>query len=139
MMTSTIVDSVVLIDVFLNDKQWADWSKDAILKSAHDGPLIINPIIYAEVAPSFEREEDLEAALPKSKFNREDLPYKAGFLAGLAHYKYRRSGGTRERTLPDFFVGAHAQVRNHRILTRDGRRYRMHFPSVEIIAPDTHP
>ena len=138
-MTSTIVDSVVLIDVFLNDRQWADWSHEAILKSAYDGLLVINPIIYAEVAPSFEREEELEAALPKGRFNREDLPYRAGFLAGMAHYKYRRSGGTRERTLPDFLVGAHAQVRNYRILTRDARRYRLHFPEVEVIAPDTHP
>jgi predicted nucleic acid-binding protein len=138
-MTSTIIDSVVLIDVILNDPAWADWSNEIILHAGRQGPLLINPIIYAEIAASFDREEELEDALPKSRFNREDLPYSAAFLAGQAHYEYRRRGGARDRTLPDFFIGAHAQVKSYRLLTRDARRYRAHFPTVDIIAPDTHP
>jgi predicted nucleic acid-binding protein len=50
-----------------------------------------------------------------------------------------REGGLRDRTLPDFFIGAHAQLKTYRILTRDPRRYRVHFPALEIVAPDTHP
>lgn len=138
-MTSTIIDSVVLIDVVLNDPKWADWSNATILEAGSQGPLVINPIIYAEIAASFDREEELEAALPKSRFNREDLPYRAAFLAGQAHYEYRHRGGVRERTLPDFFIGAHALVKGYQLLTRDARRYRVHFPTVDIIAPDTHP
>jgi predicted nucleic acid-binding protein len=138
-MTSTIIDSVVLIDIFVDDANWADWSNAFILKASTQGALIINPIIYAEVAASFDREEELETALPKSRFQREDLPYPAVFLAGQAHYQYRRSGGQRERTLPDFFIGAHALIKGYRLLTRDARRYRMHFPALDIVAPDTHP
>ena len=55
------------------------------------------------------------------------------------HRKYRRSGGLRERVLPDFLIGAHAAVKSYRILTRDAARYRTYFPDVDIIAPDTHP
>jgi predicted nucleic acid-binding protein len=38
--------------------------------------------------------------------------------------------------LPAFFIGAHATVQNIPIVTRDARRYRHYFPTVELIAPD---
>jgi predicted nucleic acid-binding protein len=38
--------------------------------------------------------------------------------------------------LTDFFIGAHAQVEQLPLLTRDVRRYRSYFTSVSLIAPD---
>jgi len=38
---------------------------------------------------------------------------------------------------PDFFIGAHAQVRGCPVLTRDVRRYRTYFPDVALIVPET--
>jgi predicted nucleic acid-binding protein len=32
-------------------------------------------------------------------------------------------------------IGAHAAVAGYRLLTRDVRRYRTYFPTIEIIAP----
>jgi predicted nucleic acid-binding protein len=37
--------------------------------------------------------------------------------------------------LPDFYIGAHAAITDCRPLTRDSRRYRTYFPTVELIAP----
>lgn len=62
----------------------------------------------------------------------------AAFLAGQSHRRYRHKGGTRDRTLPDFFIGAHAIVSGLTLVTRDPRRYRQHFPRLKLIAPDTH-
>ena len=52
--------------------------------------------------------------------------------------RYRHKGGTRDRTLPDFFIGAHAIVSGLTLVTRDLCRYRQHFPRLKLIAPDTH-
>src|SRR6476659_1846149 len=41
-----------------------------------------------------------------------------------------------EEPLPDFYIGAHAAVRGASLLTRDARRYRSYFPSLDVIAPN---
>ena len=79
--------------------------------------------------------EDLEEAIPADTFRREPLPYEAAFLAGKVFLQYRRRGGQPDLPLPDFYIGAHAAVANLRILTRDQRRFRTYFPTVELIAP----
>ena len=35
--------------------------------------------------------------------------------------------------LPHFFIGAHAVVECVALLTRDARRYRSYFPTIELI------
>jgi predicted nucleic acid-binding protein len=103
--------------------------------AGNESPLVINAIIYAEVSIGFQRIEDLESAIPANLYLRDPLPIEAAFLAGKAFLRYRRRGGARARPLPDFYIGAHAAVANHRLLTRDARRYRTYFPSIELIAP----
>jgi hypothetical protein len=138
-MTSTLIDSNILLDIVSVDHAWSGWSSRRLQMAADEGDVIINPIIYAEASIRFVDQGSFEELILSTRIAKEALPWEAAFAAGKAHIKYRRSGGTRERTLPDFFVGAHAQVRKYRILTRDARRYRMLFPDVEIIAPDKHP
>ena len=54
---------------------------------------------------------------------------------GANSSQYEQAGGTRTSTLPDFFIGAHAQVTGLPLLTRDVGRYRTYFPKVMLIAP----
>jgi len=68
----------------------------------------------------------------------EALPFDAAHPAGRVHSLYRLRGGQKERTLPDFLIGAHALIRGYRLLTRDAIRYRTYFPSLSMISPDTH-
>ena len=134
-MTGVLVDSNVLLDVMTSDAAWGDWSTSQLELHARSGPLIINPIIYAEVSIGFERIEDLDDALAPDLFVREPLPYTAGFLAGKVFLRYRRSRGKQTTPLPDFYIGAHAAVKKLKLLTRDARRYRTYFPTVELISP----
>jgi predicted nucleic acid-binding protein len=133
--SAVLVDSNVLLDVATEDRSWGPWSVEALHTTAEHNVLVINPIVYAEVSIHYERIEDLEDALPASLFRRDPLPYEAGFLAGKAFLRYRERGGSRSTPLPDFYIGAHAAVASYRLLTRDPKRYRTYFPSLELIAP----
>jgi predicted nucleic acid-binding protein len=125
----------VLLDVITGDKQWADWSAGQITAAMDSGRVVINPLIYAEVSVGYESIEELDELLPASDYEREPLPYVAGFAAGKAYLRYRHSGGDKRSPMPDFYIGAHAAVAGYRLLTRDVRRYRAYFPTVQIVAP----
>ncbi|NIX56700.1 MAG: DNA-binding protein, partial [candidate division Zixibacteria bacterium] len=58
-----LVDSSIILDVFEDDPEWADWSLTQLEKWADIQPLYINQIIYAEVSIGFQRIETLEEAL----------------------------------------------------------------------------
>lgn len=138
-MTSVLVDTNILIDVFGPETSFKEWSSRAILSLKPDVQFVITPIVWAELAGMASSEEELMFLLARLNLIREPLPFSAAYRAGMAHRQYRRHGGARERTLPDFLIGAHAFVRSHRLLTRDAARYRVYFPSLDIISPETHP
>ena len=75
-MSVTLVDSNVILDVITEDSNWYDWSAAALEKHAEASVLVINPIIYAEVSISFDRIEDLDAALPLEYLRRAPLPWE---------------------------------------------------------------
>jgi predicted nucleic acid-binding protein len=138
-MSTTLLDSNVLIDVLEDRPTWRDWSIRQIEANSAVGSLIINQIIYAEVSAPYAPQAEFDERLELPWLKREDLPWEAAFLAAKAHLVYRAKGGLRSSALPDFLIGAHAQVSGYRLLTRDAARIRTYFPTVDIIAPDTHP
>lgn len=111
------------------------WSSEALENALDAGPVVINPIVYAEVSVGFDQIEEVDEALPEAAFVREPLPYSAGFVAGKAFVSYRRRGGTKSAPLPDCYIAAHAAVAGHRLLTRDARRHQTYFPRLELVAP----
>jgi len=134
-MTDMLVDSNVILDVLTEDPQWFEWSAQMLANYADQGDLVINPIIYAEIAIGFNQPEEVEAALLEDFFRRDPLPYAAAFLAGQSFLEYRRRGGERRSPLPGFYIGAHAAIAAMPLLTRDVNRYRTYFPSVSLITP----
>jgi predicted nucleic acid-binding protein len=135
-LSPVLVDSNVLLDVLTEDRRWYEWSSNALLKCADETPIVINPIVYAEVSIGFARIEELEAALPMEDIERAPRPWEAAFLAGKCFVRYRKGGGARRAPLPDFYIGAHAAVMGMALLTRDPKRYRSYFPRLKLIAPE---
>lgn len=130
-----LVDTNVLVDVLEDDPRWADWSIGQLRAQSKIHPLLINPIIYAELSLTFSRVEALDQAVESMGLDLKELPRPALFLAGKAFALYRRKGGKKSSVLADFFVGAHAAVLGCPLLTRDAQRYRSYFPSIELITP----
>jgi predicted nucleic acid-binding protein len=122
-MSGIIVDANVILDIFLDDPQWANWSEMILNQHGATHDLYINPIIYTEVSIGFNRIEELERAIEKAGFQMLPLPKEALFLAGKVFLQYKRNQGTKLSPLPDFFIGAHAAVLNVALITRDVARY----------------
>jgi hypothetical protein len=131
---AVLVDSCVILDVVTGDPTWCAWSAELVAQVRDEGVLVINPVIYAEVSVGFDAIEALDEMLGDD-FERHPLPWAAAFLAGKAFKRYRANGGQKRSPLPDFYIGAHAAVAGHRLLTRDAARYRTYFPRVGVIAP----
>lgn len=132
-MKTYLVDTNILLDVIGADNQFGEHSKNCLARCAVDGILVINPVIYAEVGAIIASIEELDELLPPSLFRRDPLPWEAGYLAGRALSRYRSRGGSRNRVLADFLIGAHATVAGMELLTRD-RGYTKYF-EVSIVDP----
>ncbi|MGB3390477.1 MAG: type II toxin-antitoxin system VapC family toxin [Pseudaminobacter sp.] len=136
---ATLIDTNVLIDIAARDPVWLRWSRLKLEQARKNGSVLINQVIYSEFSIRYQTPEEVDSALPADEFRREGLPWHAAFAAAKAFALYRRRGGSREKVLPDFLIGAHAAIRGYTLLTRDPSGYRTYFPGLDIIAPDTHP
>lgn len=134
-MSGILVDSNIILDVFLDDPNWAEWSESKLQKFSSMTKLFINSIVYSEVSIGFQKIEELEFSLNQGGFQMLEIPKEALFLAGKAFLTYRKNKGTKRSPLPDFYIGAQAAVLNMELLTRDPSRYRTYFPTVQLITP----
>jgi predicted nucleic acid-binding protein len=130
-----LIDTNVLVDILHDDPDWMGWSMAAFQNAFVSDSVGINDIVYAELAPGFDRMRDLDAALDTLRIPVGPIPRDALFLAGHAFKRYRAASGTKSNVLPDFFIGAHAAVDGATLLTRDPKRVRRYFPTVTIISP----
>ena len=134
-MYGILVDSCVLLDLFTNDLNWANWSENTLEKYSQTNTLYINSIVYTEVSIGFSKIEEVEAAIDALGIKVLELPREVLFLTGRVFLKYRKNKGTKTSPLPDFFIGTHASVAQFCLLTRDTARYKTYFPQVELIYP----
>ena len=134
-MNGILVDSNILLDVFLDDPKWGTWSEEQLGVYGASHYLYINPMIYAEISIGFSRIEDLEQTLMEGSFILLPIPKGALLLAGKTFLQDQKRKGTKRSPLPDFYIGAHAAIEDLPLLTRDQGRYRTYFPHVAILGP----
>jgi predicted nucleic acid-binding protein len=131
----TAVDTNVLLDVFSADPKHGRKSLDMLKMSQRAGRLVVCEIVLAELSRYFLTFERLKETLVSLDIASEPLGEEACHVAGQAFLLYRERGGKRDRILSDFLIGAHAQVRCTRLLTRDRGFYRDYFPELEVLNP----
>jgi predicted nucleic acid-binding protein len=130
-----LIDSCVLLDLYTDDENWADWSEYTLEKYSRTNSLYINSIVYTEVSVGFDKIENFETAIEAMGIKVLEMPREALFLTGKAFIKYRRMKGVKISPLPDFFIGAHASVSRFGLITRDITKYKTYFPQAQLIHP----
>ena len=74
-----LCDSNVLLDVLVDDPRWAAWSLAQLETWARRGPVIVNPVIYAELAAGYGTVE----ALDPGDRGAGDIAFISGIIPGL--------------------------------------------------------
>ncbi|WP_299410086.1 type II toxin-antitoxin system VapC family toxin [Acaryochloris sp. IP29b_bin.148] len=134
-MNGILIDSCVLLDLFTDDPNWAEWSESILESCSLTNTLYINSIVYTEISMGFEKIEELENAIAVLNLKVLELPREALFLTGKVFLQYRKNKGTKTSPLPDLFIGAHASVSQFDLITRDVSKYKTYFPQVTLIHP----
>ena len=135
-MNGVFIDSCLLLDLFTDDPNWAEWSESILEKYSMTNTLHINSIVYTELSMGFNKIEELESAIDVLNLKVLEMPREALFLTGKVFLKYRKNKGTKISPLPDFFIGAHASVSQFDLITRDLSKYKTYFPQVNLIHPE---
>jgi predicted nucleic acid-binding protein len=133
---TTFIDSNILIAILKKSETIHEWAIRELEACKREGPAVISDVVYSEVSVTLDDVEQVNAfisalGLERYPNNNDD----AMFLAGRAHLQYRKNKGDRTGTLPDFFIGAIAEVEDAPLMTNDVRRYKTYFPKVRLITP----
>ena len=129
----TAVDSSVLIDILADDPQHRSRSLTALIEARQAGALIVCPIVWAEIRGFFKEPERMHTSFADAEIQFDPFDRECAEVAGQHWFEYRRGGGSRTRLIADFLIGAHAQVRGGRLLTRDRGFFRRYFSKLQVL------
>ena len=128
----TALDSSVLWAIINEESGFEAWVQ-SLLQAASEGPLIISPIAFAELAPSAPDASSLTHLLAKLAIFYSPINEVASHLAGLSFKRYRNAGGPRQHLIPDFMIAAHAQTQANRLAAIDRGYLRIWFPELKLL------
>jgi hypothetical protein len=128
----TAVDTNVLLDVLGADPTFGQVSRRWLIQARSQGSLVACEAVWSEVVGFFPDSNQALAALEAIGLQYQALEREAALRAGAAWKAYRSRGGSRQRVLADFLIGAHAQIQSDRLLTRDSGYFRTYFPELKL-------
>ncbi len=135
----TAVDTNVLIDVAEGDT--ADTETIVVLLSEAPAPLVIAPIVYAELCAhagwkTDEVDDFLHLTSVVVHWHLAPETWRVAGTTNGIHARRRRESGAPgpRRIAADFLIGAHATTVG-RPVTRDAAFFERNFPTLRILVP----
>ncbi len=137
----TLLDTNVLIYASDSSSEHHRWARGVIADAVSSEGAAINAVVLAELCVG-DTEPDAVADRVRSwGVHILDLPAAVAEPCARAYaaYRLRRKNegisAVPATPLPDFFIGAHAEVMGWRIATADAGRFKTCFPSVPLVMP----
>ena len=127
----TSVDTSVLLDVLVSSAPHHSQSQEWLIDAYDRGAILVCDVVYAELVPAFGDRSSLDRALREINATLSPIDAAIAYEAGLRWARYRQAGGSRERIIADFLIGAHAIANADTFLTRDRGFYVTYFPELQ--------
>jgi len=136
-----LLDTNVLIYASTDLSPFLEWARRTIAEAVSADGAAVNAVSLAEVCVGDADPESVADRLRSWGITLLDVPAAIAEPCAKAYLKYRerrRAESGRDSSsvpLPDFFIGAHAQVMGWPLATADEGRFRTYFPSVTLRTP----
>jgi predicted nucleic acid-binding protein len=136
-----LLDTNVLIYASTPRSPLRKWARETIANAVSGDGAAVNAISIAEICVGDAEPEKVADRVRSWGVAVIDVPAAAAERCARAYAKYRerrRLETKREVSplpLPDFFIGAHAEVLGWQIATADAERFRSYFPAVTLMTP----
>ena len=129
------IDSSVIVDLLSNEPAAAEGAEASLRQSLAVGPVVVCDIVLAEITTALRDGAEALTVLEEMGIAFSPVESKAAVRAGEMQRRYRQRGGQRQRTVPDFIVGAHALLQCSALITRDAGFFRDYFKGLKVIVP----
>lgn len=129
------IDSSVIIDLLANDARTAEGAEASLRQSLTNGPVVVCDVVLAEVTTALRDGAEALGVLEEMGIAFLAVEARSAVRAGEMQRRYRQRGGLRQRTVPDFIVGAHALLQCSALITRDASFFRDYFKGLKLIVP----
>ena len=136
-----LIDTNVVIDALDPATRYYDWALRQVVDAVNGEGGAINAVILAELCAGKRDPAGVAAELRKFGLEILGLPSASAPICGRAYRSYKTarsaSGGSVAplAPLPDFFIGAHAEIMGWKVATRDTERFAKYFPAVALLTP----
>lgn len=136
-----LLDTNVLIYSFTDPSPFREWARRTIAAGVSEGGAAVNAVSLAEICVGDAEPETVADQIGSWGITLLDVPAAVAAPCARAYLEYRkrrRAESGRDAPalpLPDFFIGAHAQVMGWPLATADEGRFRTYFPSVILQTP----
>lgn len=133
---TTFVDTNVLISITNSADTNHKWSIEQLNECRSKGPAVICDMVYCEFSIGMSNRQAVDTAVSKLALERFGRSSDEMLIrAGQAYKQYKANKGGKNNVLPDFLIGAVAEIVGAPLLTADTDNYKTYFPSVTLISP----
>jgi hypothetical protein len=136
-----LFDTNVIIDILDEDETHHPWAIKQLASAVPGEGAVVSAVTVAELCAGDRHPEEVKSDLHNWGVQIMDIPAAAAPVCGKAYRRYvtarQDSGGSAppKMPLPDFFIGAQAEIMGWKIATRDHQRFKKYFPAVELVTP----